>query len=81
MLTLTLTPTLRKDHCLSYKLPRAFGSGELINEPSTSTEAASTSKQEASAPQFAHLSKTAVAYLQMQCNILPGQKFDRALKG
>ena len=43
-------------------------------------------KQEAHGPRFAHLIKTAIAYLQMPCNILPvlshqlGQKFDRALK-
>ena len=28
-------------------------------------------KQEAHGPRFAHLSKTAIAYLQMPCNILP----------
>ena len=43
-------------------------------------------KQEAHGPQFAHLSKTAIAYLEMPCNILPvlpqqlGQKFDSAVK-
>ena len=43
-------------------------------------------KQEAHGPHFTHLSKTAIAYLQMSCNILPvlpqqlGQKFDRAVK-
>ena len=37
-------------------------------------------------PRFAHLSKTAIAYLQMSCNFLPvlpqqlGQKFDIAVK-
>ena len=30
-----------------------------------------TLTQEAQGPQFAHLIKTAIAYLQMPCNILP----------
>ena len=43
-------------------------------------------KQEANGPWFAHLSKTAIAYLQMPCNFLPvlpqqlGYKFDCAIK-
>ena len=43
-------------------------------------------KQEVNGPRFAHLSKTAVAYLQVPCNSLPvlpqqlGHKCDRAVK-
>ena len=41
-------------------------------------------KQEAHGPQFAHLSKTAIAYLLMPFNILPvkplGHKFGRVIK-
>ena len=43
-------------------------------------------KQETHGSRFAHLSKTAIAYLQMPCNILPvltqqlGHKFDCAVK-
>ena len=43
-------------------------------------------KQEALGPRFAHLSKTAIAYLQMPCHTVPvlpqqlGQKFDDAVK-
>ena len=71
------------EHVVVFKWTKTSTAQLLLNDGRTTNW---KENQEAYGPLFAHLSKTAIAYLQMPCNIFPvlpqqlGHKFDHALK-